>query len=288
MPTKLQSAYRSLVDQRTVQDWCATRLAKWPLEHERRTLDTTAGRTHVTVTGRGTPTVVLVPGTSANVTTYFPLVEMLTAQYPTMVVDVPGQPGLSSGERIRRDRSAWYGSWLCEVLDAAVIDQAVVVGHSLGGSIALACDSPRIAARVLIGTAGLVRLRVDAATLAATAAWMVHPTNASSTRFVRRFLAPAGVPPAELVEWYTIVARHCRTSLAPPALPQDVIARARRVPRIVASGHHDVFAPPDRLRRPAADMLGVQVTDIVGTGHFVTDERPEAVVALVRQAQTGL
>lgn len=279
----MESTYRSPADQRIVQDWCLQRLTGWSLDHERRILRTGAGDTHVTISVGGPPTVVLVPGTSANAALYQPLVTALSAQWPTMVVDIPGQPGLSDGQRPRRNRLPWYGAWLGEVLDQTVPDRAIVVGHSLGGAIALACGCPRIAARVLIGTAGLVRLQVQRRTLAATLPWMLRPTEARSSALVRRFFAPDAAPPGLLVEWYTLVAQHCRTSLAPPVLPSQVLTHARTAPRIVATGRYDTFVPPHRLRRPTRNLLDTDVRVIPDAGHFVTDESPQAIVTLVEE-----
>lgn len=282
--TRMESTYRSAADQRTIQDWCLQRLAGWRLDHERRILSTTAGDTHVTMTGGGPPTVVLVPGTSANAVLYQPLVEVLSARWPTMIVDIPGQPGLSAAQRPRRNRLSWYGAWLGEVLDQTGTAKVIIVGHSLGGAVALACGHPRIGARVLVGTAGLARLQVQARTLAATLPWMARPTEARSAALVRRFLAPNTVPSELLVEWYTLVARHCRTSLAPPVLPSQVLASTRAAHRIVATGRYDTFVPPHRLLRATRNLLGTDVRVIPDAGHFVTDESPSAVLALVDEA----
>ncbi|MFI6743196.1 alpha/beta fold hydrolase [Nonomuraea sp. NPDC050451] len=79
-------------------------------------------------------------------------------------MDLPGQPGLSDPHRPRRGRSVWYGRKLDEVLTVADLDRAVLVGNSLGAAVALAADSPRIAARALVSPAGFVRLTVDPGT----------------------------------------------------------------------------------------------------------------------------
>ncbi|MFJ8719695.1 alpha/beta fold hydrolase [Streptomyces violaceus] len=183
---------------------------------------------------------------------------MLAAHRPTVVLDVPGQPGLSADVRPRRGRSEWYGRWLTEALEQAVPGPDLVVGHSLGGAVVLASDSPRIAGRLLLSSAGLVRLRVPPGVVAATAPWLARPTPASTARVLRRMVAPGGRLPDELTEWMTPVARTCHSSLAPPPLPPELLAERRSVPCVVATGRHDVFLPPQRLGPAAQRHLGAR------------------------------
>jgi pimeloyl-ACP methyl ester carboxylesterase len=96
-------------------------------------------------------------------------------------------------------------------------------------------------------------------------------------------LAPGHTPPAGLVAWYTLVARHCHSSLAPHPLPAHLLAARRGVPCVVATGEHDTFLPPARLRGPALERLGAELRVIADAGHLVTDERPEAIAELVEE-----
>ncbi len=277
------NVYRGVESQRAIRAWCDEQLDRWPVPHERRVVPTSAGETHVLSTGSGPPAVVYVPGTNTNAASSLALLDALAAHWPTLAVDLPGQPGLSAAERPRRGRMAWYGSWLAELLEAVAPAGATVVGHSLGGAIALACNSPCIGGRVLVSTGGLARLRVGPAMLGATLPWMLRPSAAHSAALLRHMLAPDHAPSDELVAWYTLVARHCRSSLAPSPLPAALLASRRDVPCVVATGEHDAFLSPQRLHRPARERLGADVQTIPGTGHLVPDERPEAIVALVEQ-----
>lgn len=278
-----ESVYRSSSGQQVIHQWCTEQLDHWSISHLQRLLPTSAGQTHLVTTGTGTPALVLVPGTNANAATSLPLATALAAQWPTLIVDLPGQPGLSAGDRPRRHRLAWYGKWLREVLEDTVTGQAIVLGHSLGGAIALACDSPRITGRVLVSTAGVARLRISAAVLGATLPWMTRPTEARSALLLQQFLAPGHTPPQPLIEWYTLVAQHCRTSLAPPALPTHLLAQRRNVPRLVATGEYDTFLPPQQLRRAAIQRLDTELRVVLGAGHLVTDEQPQSIVSLVAE-----
>lgn len=258
------------------------------MPYRRREIQTAAGVTSVLLVGpeqvAASPTVVLVPGTNTNGAVCRHLAGALAARWPTVVLDVPGQPGLSADVRPHRGRSAWYGRWLTDALEQAVRGPALLVGHSLGGAVVLASDSPRIAGRLLLSSAGLVRLRVPAGVVAATVPWLARPTLPRSARVLRRMTASGGRVPDELTEWMTLVARCCHSSLAPPPLPPELLAERRSVPCVVATGRHDVFLPPTLLGPAAQRHLGARLHVMDDSGHLVLDESPDEVVALVARA----
>ncbi len=272
----MESIYRSAAGRQQVRDWCEERLDGWDTAHTRSEVATSAGRTHVVTAGPdpdgASPSVVLVPGTNMNTATCLRAVEVLSARRRTVVLDVPGQPGLSAERRPGRARATAYGRWLGEALEAAAPGPSVVVGHSLGGAIALACASPQIAGRVLVSTAGLVRLRVGPAVLAATVPWLVRPTAPRAARLLRQMAAPGSPVPDELADWMSLVGRCCRSSLAPSPLPPAVLADRRAVPCVAAVGNHDVFLPPRRLGPAVRRGLGTDLRVVDGAGHLLLDE----------------
>nr|WP_246890219.1 MULTISPECIES: alpha/beta hydrolase [unclassified Streptomyces] len=284
----MPSIYRNAKSRQRVRDWCLERLGEWGMPHQRHEIPTTAGVTSVITMGPepapAAPTVVLVPGTNTNGAVYRHISEALAACWSTVVLDVPGQPGLSADVRPRRGRSAWYGQWLTEALEQVVPGPAVVVGHSLGGAIVLASDSPRITGRVLLSSAGLVRLLVPPSIVAATVPWLARPTVLRAVRVLRPMVAPGGRVPDELAEWMTVVARCCHSSLAPAPLPPRLLAERRSVPCVVATGRHDVFLPPQRVAPAAQRHLGARLHVLESSGHLLLDESPDEIVTLVTQA----
>ncbi|MFD9434228.1 alpha/beta fold hydrolase [Streptomyces sp. NPDC060002] len=236
-------------------------------------------QTHVVLAGSGATTVVFVPGTNFNAAASLPLATALVAAgYRVVLVDVPGQPGLSSGERgLSGGRLSWYGGWLGEVVEKISLDPVVVIGHSFGAAIALSSASPRIDRLVLVSPAGLTRLRLTPAVLAASAGWFLRPAPTHSARLLRTMLAPGHPPREELVNWMTLVARHSRSSGAPgtATLP------ARQIPRLIVTGEHDVFLPPGRIGPAVRSVLGAELHVLAGAGHLVVEEHPEYLSALV-------
>lgn len=286
----MASVYKSAEAQRLIQDWCRNRLDGWHIEHRRWDAVTNAGVTSVVAVGldRATsPTIVVVPGTNMNAAVSLPFAEKLARRWPTLIVDVPGQPGLSAGRRPRRNRMAWYGEWLAEALETTTTGPAVVVGHSLGGGIALACPSSRIVGRVLISPAGLVRLGVTPSILAATIPWLARPSTARTNRLLRHMLAPEHGVGEELSDWMTLVARHCHSSLAPMPLSAPTLDAARRgAPCLVATGRDDVFLPPSRIGPAVRRRLDTELRSVVACGHLGLDEQPDEIVAMVAEVVT--
>ncbi|WP_205215209.1 alpha/beta fold hydrolase [Amycolatopsis albispora] len=237
--------------------------------------------THLVVAGGGESTVVVLPGTNFSAGAYLPLAAELASRCRVVVADLPGQPGLSSGDRMpAAGRLAWYGRWLTDVVAQFAAGPVTVVGHSLGAAITLAADSGHVRHQVLVSPGGLVRLRITPAVLLASVAWLVRRSPGSSARLLRLMHSHHHhVPRPELVEWMTLVARHVRSSTDPG---HATIAR-HDVARTVAVGDADVFLPRHRLAPAAREALGARLEIVDSAGHLVVDEHP----ALVAELATG-
>jgi pimeloyl-ACP methyl ester carboxylesterase len=172
---------------------------------------------------------------------------------------------------------------LIDVLAKASVGTVHVFGHSLGGGVALACNSPQIAGRVLVAPAGIVRLRVPPSVLVASIPWLMRPTYARSVKLLRPMHGPGHEPSPLVAEWMTLVGSVCRSSLAPSPLPESWL-ESLRGSNVVASGEHDVFLPPRALRSRARSALRSEVQSIDGAGHLAPDEYPEQMVQLISSA----
>ena len=282
LPT-MSTVYRHARGERTVRQWCTSALARANFPLHRATLDSSVGSVHLTSAGTGRPPVVLVPGTGFNAAVALPWLRALSAHWATTVVDLPGQPGLSDPRRPRRDRLAWYGRELDEILAVMGVDEVVLVGNSLGAAVALAASSPRIAARVLVSPAGFVRLTVDREMALASTLWLLRPTVEHTNRMLRLFVAPGEEPPDSEVEWMTLMATCCRTTLAPSPLSVDLLASRAQDPCVVGVGEHDRFLPPHRLSPAVRRLMNLEVRVLPGVGHLTTSAHLEKVVALVAE-----
>lgn len=266
-----------------MRQWCSQTLARADFPLVNTALNTGVGPVQLTSAGTGRPRLVMVPGTGFNAAVALPWIRALSAHWPTTVVDLPGQPGLSAPNRPYRGRLAWYGRALDEILTAMDADQVVLVGNSLGAAVALAADSPRIAARALISPAGFIHLRVDPELALSSAVWLLRPTAEHTRRMLRLFVAPGTEPPATEVEWMSLMATCCRTTLAPPPLPAELLARRAERPCVVGVGQHDRFLPPERLAPAVRRTMNIDLRVFPGVGHLTTPAHLDEVVSLVAE-----
>lgn len=273
--------YRTAAGRDRVRSWCVDQLDHWTTPHDRTTIDTAAGETHLVSAGAGDLTVLYLPGTTLNAAASLTLVTAFAAAHRVVVADVPGQPGLSTGMRPSGNRLVAYGRWVDELLARLRADRLVLAGHSLGAAIALAAGTPGVAGLLLLDPAGLVRLRVSPSVLSATLPWLVRPTPARSARLLRHLHAPGGQPSPTHIEWMTLAARSTRTSLAPPPWPASSLRRWQAVPRTVLSGELDCFLPVGSLRTAVREKLDTDLQVLHGAGHLAPEERAGAIVEAV-------
>lgn len=279
MPT----VYKDAQGEQAVRRWCAEILARAEFPVLNQTVRTSVGQVSLTSAGNGRTRIVLVPGTGSNAAVALNWLHALSARWATTVVDLPGQPGLSDPRRPRRSRLAWYSQALNETLAAMDADGVVVVGNSLGAAVALAADSPRIAGRVLVSPAGLIRLTVDPEVALASAVWLLRPTAEHTRRMLRLFVAPGTEPPEIEVEWMTLMATCCHTTLAPPPLPTELLARRAQQPCVIGVGEHDRFLPPARLGPAMRRTMNLELRVLRNLGHLTTPDHLDKVVSLVAE-----
>lgn len=280
----MRDIYRDDEGQRQIRAWCSARLAAWDREHDTRLVETELGVTHVVTVGDGPP-LVLIPGTNFAAATWLPLIGELGNTYRVHAVDLPGQPGLSEPGR-QKHAGGEFGRWLVAVSDAVGAVHPTVVGHSLGGLVAMhaAAGGASVSRLVLLDPAGLRRLSVTPKVLVATLPWLLRPDARSAAGLLRMMMAPGGEPDDELVEWMALVGRHVRSSMAPPALADAALARLERIGIDILCGEHDVFLPPEKLRAAASRRLGNASFSIVrAAGHLLPHERPGPIVDLLRR-----
>ena len=109
-----------------------------------RLLDVAGGRIHYVDEGKG-PTVLLVHGLGAQLNNFsYALIERLRTDHRVIAIDRPGA-GYSTATGAHPDLSA-QAAIVADVIRALDLDRPLLVGHSLGGAIALALalEQPRL------------------------------------------------------------------------------------------------------------------------------------------------
>lgn len=204
-------------------------------------------------------------------------------------LDLPGH-GRSAGRA--RERVGDYAAVVAGFLDAVAIDRAVVVGHSLGGAIAMALAlgfPERVAGLVLVGTGA--RLRVTPAILDS-----IREDLERAVDVIAQFAWGPGAD-RELVRR----EREMMLEAGPDVLYADFVAcdtfdvMARLgeivVPALVVVGDADRLTPVKYARYLADHIPQAELVVLEGAGHMVALERPsevaEAVESFVARSSPG-
>jgi len=117
-------------------------------------------RLRVTTWGHGSPHAVVLPGLSADARSLAPQIRELRRLYPSVhVIDLPGsayRPALL----VKDAKFSQLAEYVVAVMDAVGARRATLVGHSLGGGVALhlaLAHRERVASLILIAPAALGR-----------------------------------------------------------------------------------------------------------------------------------
>ncbi|HEX9373176.1 MAG TPA: alpha/beta fold hydrolase [Roseiflexaceae bacterium] len=195
-------------------------------------------------------------------------------------IDLPGHgrsalPGRAS--------IAGYGLALHELMDAIGLERAALVGHSMGGAIALwtALERPeRVAGLGLVGAGA--RLRVAPAILEG-----LGRDLPATIRLIVEYSYAAAAPPE-------LRARaEASYALCDPVVYRDdfvacdgfdVAARlpAIRCPAAIVCGAEDRMTPPKYGEQLRAGLPDATLTLVPGAGHMLMIERPAAVSEALR------
>ena len=194
---------------------------------------------------------------------------------PTYALDLPGH-GRSEGPG--RDGISAYGDWLVTFLDAVAVDQAVLVGHSMGGGIAqeVALRYPaRVAGLGLVATGA--RLRVAPAILDG-----IRQDSEAAVRLICDFVFGPETP-AETVR----LGRRQMAEIEAEVLYNDFLAcdgfdlmeRLGEIsaPALIVCGTQDRLTPPKYSVYLRDRIEGATLHLVEGAGHMVMVENPQNV-----------
>jgi pimeloyl-ACP methyl ester carboxylesterase len=206
-----------------------------------------------------------------------------------LAVDLPGH-GRSDGDALPSVEA--IADWIPAVLDASRIDQAALVGHSLGSLAALeaaARHPARITKVALVGPAAPMPVSealLDAAKRNDHGAFeLITGWSYSAGKKLGGNQVP-GV-------WLTGSALRLLERTRPGVLHADLLAchahatgvdsAARvRCPSLVILGARDIMAPPKNAQALIAALPGARVVTLPDCGHALMAEQPDAVLDALR------
>jgi 3-oxoadipate enol-lactonase len=233
--------------------------------------------------GTGAPPAILVHGAGMCSAVWLGVQRRLARRRRTLALDLPGHGRSSGAPRSIEEMSAAVMAFA----DGLGLDRYAVVGHSLGGLVALAAAlaaPTRVAALALCATGA--RLASSAALIAA----------AAGDRLAAH-LAEAAFAPETPVE-----TRRRALALALAATPEqaaadlDALARfdargalgAVLAPTLVVAGEDDRLAPPALAAELGAGIPGARVQILTRCAHFPMIEQADALVLALDSFLPGL
>ncbi len=210
----------------------------------------------------------------------------LAAVLPELDVIAPDLPGRGGTPGAPCRSVAEYAAFVGGVIDALAVPRAVVLGHSLGGGIALELAATRPLAGLVLAATG-ARLRVHPSVLEAMR--MQAATSAGSTSLLG--WSP-GADPA-LIAALDAYARAVpsATSLA-DWLAADAFDRlhaldAIAAPTLILAGADDPLTPPKYAQHLVAKLRDARLELVPGAGHMLPLDQAPRIAPLVRDFVAG-
>jgi pimeloyl-ACP methyl ester carboxylesterase len=262
--------------------------------------DVTASGVRVRLTDSGSgPPVVLLHGLFLDHSTFDPLSDALAESHRVIAPDLPGF-GLS--EKPPASRFAYqvesFAEAIADVLAALELGRATVVGHCLGGAIALVlsathpelvsrlvlvdalCDTPRL------GRFGRIGLLPFVGGFVVKQLWSQGVFRAL---FHERIAPAQSITDEKLARYYEAFSEPSARASALETLravqdARPLVARTPgvRAPTLVVWGTHDRVVSVNAGRRLAREISGARL-ELLSTGHAPQEEAPSALIVAVRR-----
>lgn len=225
--------------------------------------------------GEGLP-VLLAHGVGGNHASWFNQIPALAKSFRAITFDHRAFGNSDDDEGL--GRSAFVDD-IARLLDALKIDQAVLVGQSMGGgsSAAFTCRWPdRV--RALAHCDSLAAVKLDEPWASELAAVNAATYNFSQAERVLGRTTLANDPERTLL--YLQIASFNSVSLKTvkgqpaPWTPHELAATG--VPVLFIAGEEDVICPPPLIKAMHAQVPGSRYAEIASAGHSAYFEQPEA------------
>jgi pimeloyl-ACP methyl ester carboxylesterase len=226
--------------------------------------------------GRRAP-LVCIHGAGGSSVTFMDTVRRFAAGRRVVAIDLPGHGQSDAWHPPEEVSIAMYRDAVGTVCANLEIERAILVGHSMGGQIAIACAAawPERVAGVAVLCSG-AKLPVAPRVFEIFERDFAHAPE----WLARVSFSPA--TPRELVERWTGLLLTCEQPIAiadfraVERFDATPLAPNVRAPALVLGGEDDLLAPPKLTHALAALIPGARAQVIARAGHQAHLERPDA------------
>ncbi|HRK18947.1 MAG TPA: alpha/beta hydrolase [Hyphomicrobiaceae bacterium] len=236
------------------------------------------------------PAVVFVHGAGMDHTCWMPQARAYAyAGWTVLAPDLPAH-GRSAGAPLPTIDA--MAAWIMKLLDATGIEKAAIVGHSMGGAIALQAAASHPARVSHIGVIGSGAAIPVSPALLETAANRPEDAYEMMTTWSHAPASRMGGNPIPGL-WMVGMARAIFARNRPGLLASDLkacddwkngpaCAAAVKCPAVVVGAALDLMTPPKRSAELASAVTGARLVTIPASGHMIMAEAPEACLAALR------
>ena len=295
-PTARTSSKRKPVARKRKQAKRASRIQDLEIELHGNMLSYRRG-------GEGPP-MVLLHGIASNNRTWDPVIEQLAETHTVIAPDLIGHG--RSAKPMGDYSVGGYASIVRDLLLALEIERFTLVGHSLGGGIAMQLlhMAPELVGRiVLVDSGGLGRglgMALRAASLPGAPLFLrtvASPPIQSTGRVAARVLRGAGLRlPTDVVEGFAGIASlhdsgarqaflntvHASTSLGGQRVSAvDKLYLLDGCPALIIWGEKDTIIPVEHAYEAQELVPEMTLAIVAGAGHFPHIDAPEHFIALI-------
>jgi pimeloyl-ACP methyl ester carboxylesterase len=235
--------------------------------------------------------ILFVHGAGSNGHTWHRQIEAFGAKHSPIALDLPGHGRSAGVEGLRTVHD--YADFVAAFLDALKIKSAVILGHSMGGAIAMDLGLRHAA-------------RVEALILSCTAAkFDLSPDVIESLRAITMGRAPQGFntdhySPKTIKENFDVIregwmeqiktdprVRYTDIVASSQVDLRDAIAKIDK-PTLVLAGADDKGTTPADAEFIAGKIRGATSKIVADAGHYIPRERPAEYNAAIEQFVDGL
>ncbi len=275
--------FRSRSGEAAYMEAYATTLKLWPMEYEERDVETSYGRVHLLLSGQpDAPPLLMLHATNASATMWFPNIRELGLRFRLIAPDLLGHAGRSVPTR-RIASPGDAAAWISETMDAVKVDQAHLLGLSMGAWLALnlAVHAPERVGHIAACSPIGAFVPVSAGLMLRMMTMLALPIRPVYESYIRWVSARGSTLNETLAEQFVQGMQHFRTRNPAFFMPTpftDEQLTGLPHPILLLLGEEEVmFNHRQALKRAQSLLQDLEVGVIPGAGHMLTLEQPESV-----------